>query len=135
MSSLTVDGITTKSISANGTIGTAGQLLTANGTGSYWQTFPTAIGLGVGQTWQDVTSSRNIGTTYTNDTGKPIEIFVQLKPVTTGGFSANAYINGALVATNATGIEKEITLIIPNQTSYSISNTSNVNKSKWLELR
>ena len=31
-------------------------------------------GLGVGQTYQNVTSSRNINTTYTNDTGKPIAV-------------------------------------------------------------
>jgi len=28
--------------------------------------------LGVGQTWQDVTASRALGTTYTNNTGRPI---------------------------------------------------------------
>ena len=30
--------------------------------------------IGVGQTWQDVTASRAIGTTYTNDTSKPIQV-------------------------------------------------------------
>ena len=30
------------------------------------------IPIGVGQTWQNVTSSRAIGTIYTNSTGRPI---------------------------------------------------------------
>jgi hypothetical protein len=29
-------------------------------------------GVGIGQTWQNVTASRSTGTTYTNSTGKPI---------------------------------------------------------------
>lgn len=32
--------------------------------------------IGYGQTWQDVTASRALGTTYTNSTGKPIMICV-----------------------------------------------------------
>jgi len=32
--------------------------------------------IGVGQTWQDVTSSRAKNTTYTNSTGKPIQVFI-----------------------------------------------------------
>lgn len=32
--------------------------------------------LGVGQTWQDLTSSRNSGITYTNSTLKPIQVFI-----------------------------------------------------------
>ena len=33
--------------------------------------------IGVGQTWQDVTSSRSTGVVYTNNTGKPISVFVK----------------------------------------------------------
>lgn len=32
--------------------------------------------IGVGQTWQDMTGSRVAGTTYTNSTGKPIEVSI-----------------------------------------------------------
>lgn len=32
--------------------------------------------LGVGQTWQNVTSSRTVGATYTNNTGKPIKVSI-----------------------------------------------------------
>jgi hypothetical protein len=51
--------------------GTSGNLLTSNGT-AWTSTASTAIG--VGQTWQDVTGSRSAGTTYTNSTGRPIQV-------------------------------------------------------------
>ncbi len=35
--------------------------------------------IGVGQTWQDVTSSRASGVTYTNSTGKPITAVVNTR--------------------------------------------------------
>lgn len=34
--------------------------------------------LGVSQTWQDVKASRSLGTTYTNSTGKPIQVSVSI---------------------------------------------------------
>lgn len=33
-------------------------------------------GLGIGQSWQDVTAQRQIGVTYTNTTGKPIQLTI-----------------------------------------------------------
>jgi hypothetical protein len=33
--------------------------------------------IGLGQTWQDVTASRAVGTTYTNTTGRPIFINIR----------------------------------------------------------
>ena len=38
--------------------------------------------LGVGQTWQDVTASRALGVTYTNSTGKPIMVSVEIGSTT-----------------------------------------------------
>ncbi len=40
-----------------------------------------AVGIGIGQTWQDLTASRTIGVTYTNTTGKPIfvALYISLK--------------------------------------------------------
>lgn len=45
-----------------------------------------AIAIGVGQTWQDVSGSRSIGTSYQNTTGRSIEVSVTVVP----GPSANA---------------------------------------------
>lgn len=46
-----------------------------------------AEGIGTNQTWQNLTSSRAANTSYTNTTGKPIQIIVQ--PNFTGSFSDN----------------------------------------------
>lgn len=77
--------------------------------------------LGVGQTWQDVTSSRSFGITYTNNTGRPIQV-----AVTSGGGSSGfrAYINGIEIIRNysnynASSPQHGITLIIPNGSTYS----------------
>ena len=40
---------------------------------------------GVGQTWQNVTSFRSPSTTYTNTTGRPISVFVNVLPLADGG--------------------------------------------------
>ena len=42
---------------------------------------------GVGQTWKNVTGSRASGVTYTNDTGKPIQVNVLIKDTNGAGFS------------------------------------------------
>ena len=52
--------------------GTAGQSLVSDGDGSF--SWATSGGIGVGQTWTDVTASRAFSVTYTNTTGKPIKI-------------------------------------------------------------
>lgn len=84
--------------------------------------------IGVGQTWQDVSGSRVVGTTYTNSTGKPIQISV----VST----ANAWgvtINGASLITG--GLYSSaiwVHIIIPNGATYALSSGT---IGKWLELR
>lgn len=56
--------------------GTSGNVLTSNGT--TWQSVALPNNsIGVGQTWQNMTSFRNPGVTYTNTTGKPIMIMVR----------------------------------------------------------
>ena len=79
--------------------------------------------LGVGQTWQDVTSSRSNGVTYTNNTGKPMQIYAYQAPSgTTMTISGVAFpVHG-----NST-----ICVVIPNGATYSIAGQT----SKWLELR
>lgn len=57
------------------TVGAAGQVLTSTGSAAAWQTAPT---IGVGQAWQNLTSSRSLGVTYTNSTGRPIQVVVSV---------------------------------------------------------
>jgi hypothetical protein len=52
---------------------TSGNVLTSNGT--TW-TSAAPGGIGTGQTWQNLSSSRSWNTTYTNSTGKPIQILI-----------------------------------------------------------
>ena len=90
--------------------------------------------LGVGQTWQDVTSSRSFGITYTNNTGRPIQV-----AVTSGGGSSGfrAYINGIEIIRsysnyNTNVPQHGITLIIPNGSTYSFTGGQ---LQIWAELR
>lgn len=89
---------------------------------------------GVGQTWQDVTSSRSFDITYTNTTGRPIQV-----AVTSGGGSSGfrAYINGIEIIRNYSNYntatpQHGITLIIPNGSTYSFTGGQ---LQIWAELR
>lgn len=87
--------------------------------------------LGVGQTWVDVTSSRAKGVTYTNNTGKPIQVFVQFDPA---GTSSRFYIDNTFVsAPDLTAYSFNFT--IPNGSTYRLTDWSNVIPMVWLELR
>lgn len=56
----------------------AGEVVTTGSTGAVAQAMlaNAVVPLGVGQTWQNVTASRAVGTTYTNTTGRPIFVSV-----------------------------------------------------------
>ena len=85
-------------------------------------------GIGVNQTWQDVTASRSAGVTYTNTTGKPI--YVSIKARSTGA--------GAILALTVNGIEighitasasnvyhgGQVTAVVPNGVTYSYYNVA-----------
>ncbi len=95
--------------------------------------------LGVGQTWQDVTASRALGVTYTNTTGKPIEVFF------TGGSSSSStifvwYINnisyGGTYITNTATVSTDTSFIVPAGATYKIQiNSGTGNVIQWSELR
>ena len=89
---------------------------------------------GVGQSWQDVTSSRVVNTTYTNSTGKPLEVMI----VVNGGSSTSGnllQINGVNVA--EFNIHSSMTapfcFTVPAGQTYRINITSTINS--WSELR
>lgn len=96
-------------------------------------------GIGIGQTWQDVTASRVTGTTYTNSTGKPISISVWVAGTVGGYYSLEIIINSITTYynqdyANASGYIIGATIIIPNGAIYSVSG-SNTALTKWWELR
>lgn len=90
---------------------------------------------GIGQTWQDVTASRALDTTYTNSTGKPIKISI-ICSVDDG--ILELYINSELIQKigniggslgNAFNFVSEI---IPVGSTYRYNGNT---FSKWSELR
>jgi hypothetical protein len=102
-------------------------------TTAFVQDAMTALGLGLGQTWQDVRASRAANTTYTNTTGKPI--MVTLSQGTHLNTTFTYTVSGQTVtwshSGSTTAIADTVSFIVPNGATYSSSalNTS------WLELR
>ena len=97
-------------------------------------------GLGVGQTWQDMTSSRAFNTTYQNTTGKPIFIGVSAT-VANGGtmnltVSPNSDMSASVIVDRASDINDPIgvTTIIPNNIYYKVT-VGSASGLIWAELR
>ena len=92
--------------------------------------------LGYGQTWQDVTSSRFSGVTYTNNTSKPIQISIVIRDSgTVSPISLN--ISGVLVfSLYDFNVAQYISLdkIIPAGAAYTL-NAGNNPIVTWSELR
>lgn len=101
-----------------------------------------AATFGIGQTWQDVTASRVLGTTYTNNTGKPIQLQVKAMNNASNGFgtftitingvtqipAASSYGNGYYFATP--------TITIPAGATYAVTLSSlGYSGLLWFELR
>lgn len=99
--------------------------------------------IGYNQTYQDVTSSRALSTTYTNSTGKPIFVTVtNVASSGTQGIIINAIVSGATISSAGTyyvsGNEYcNLSFIVPNGATYSVTVTSagSVTLYKWFELR
>jgi hypothetical protein len=122
--------------------GTSGNILTSNGT--TW-TSAAATSIGVGQTWTNVTGSRALGTTYTNSSGKPIQVHVQGVGSPSGAL-LKAYINGTYFADSGVNFcasiasRPQFSLIIPDGVtyrfdSYTDAGTNATTLNTWWELR
>ena len=86
-------------------------------------------GLGVGQTWQDMTASRTTGVTYTNSTGKPIMCSVQ------NNWNTTITINGVAIGTvTVVNSFTPYTFIVPDGHTYLATGTKGP-WFKWSELR
>jgi hypothetical protein len=117
---------------------TSGNVLTSNGT--TWTSATPAGGIGIGQTWQDVTGSRAAGTTYTNSTGKPIFISVfgtgspnsGVMSMTVDGVSLGQQGSAAV----SSGVfYSTMTAIVPNGSTYRVNSVNNWSLGSWAELR
>lgn len=96
------------------------------------------MSLGYGQTWQNMTASRAIGTTYYNTTGKPIYVAVTISGAVTT--YVNYLINGVIVGFVSTstsyGASASIAYVVPPGASYGLSFSSgSETPDQWFELR
>ena len=94
-----------------------------------------ASGIGEGQTWTDVKDSRAYGVTYTNSTGKPIEVFVtnsggsQLLKATVG-----SVVLGQQSSTYNTSTPRQcFSFVVPNGATYKVDCPGTLEY--WTELR
>jgi hypothetical protein len=93
------------------------------GTGS--SSFPINIGIGANQTWTNLTGSRSASTTYTNSTGKPIQLSVRNTNAVT------ITVNGLALGFLSSAAGSTMNAIIPNGGTYSYTGTID----SWFELR
>lgn len=90
--------------------------------------------IGYGQTWQNLTGSRALATTYTNTTGKPI--FISVRNTGTNNSSLDVVVNGFTVYSSAISpdaFHHTGTAIVPPGATYSATSSSALNS--WHELR
>jgi hypothetical protein len=84
--------------------------------------------LGVGQTWQNV--SRSLGSTYTNDTGRPIQISIFASG--SSGSALALIIDGLELLRTNQSATIHVTAVIPNGSSYTMTAAG---LGSWKELR
>lgn len=93
----------------------------------------TSAAFGAGQTWQDVTGSRVIGTTYTNSTSRSIAVSVN----SANGTAATLSVNGVQVSRTSQstgGLGYQLSAIVPVGGTY-VYNTSTGNLTNWAEFK
>lgn len=84
--------------------------------------------LGVGQTWQNV--SRSLGSTYTNNTGRPIQISIFASG--SSGSALALIIDGLELLRTNQSATIHVTAVIPNGSSYTMTAAG---LGSWKELR
>ena len=125
-----------------------GYIESTQATAGTWATTPSTIqgqggqalsamsSFGYGQTWQNVTASRVVGTTYYNTTGKPIQVAILSTSTTNSRFQFS--INGTLVwdqfSSTIYGDNVSCNFVIPAGNNYSLA-VPNGAVQYWMELR
>ena len=92
--------------------------------------------LGIGQSWSDVTASRALGTTYTNSTGKPIQVMMNYNGTSSTSRTLTAVVNGTTIMSVTTNyICPTLNFIVPSGATYSITSSGGLLLGLWSELR
>ena len=95
--------------------------------------------IGIGQSWQDVKSSRSSGTTYTNNTGRPIQVHAVLNDTYNVGLTVT--VGGVNIISLSYDVPPggfyPLSFIVPNNTTYRIFWAGNTGTElvAWSELR
>ena len=94
---------------------------------------------GVGQTWQNLTSSRASGVTYTNSTARPIFVSISLSDTIDRSPTVSIYVDGVLILTNNYDDDNNFgsfshSFIVPSGSTYSVSLPPYTIQT-WAELR
>ena len=125
-----------------------GYIESTQSTAGTWATAPSTIqgvggqalsamsSLGYGQTWQLLTGSRALTTTYYNTTGRPIFVNIQVQATTNG--TNNLTINGVIACQTVSsgGLGVQVSGVVPPGGSYSAdSNQGSKSLISWSELR
>jgi len=125
------------SASVLGGVKVDGSTININSTTGVISAASTGVGLGVGQTWQDFTlttgaNERLMGTVYTNTTGKPIMVMINVEGYrVTGSFTIGA------ITKPITNIDwtQPYTFVVPDNTTYSFNLGGKSGTFWWIELR
>lgn len=85
---------------------------------------------GYSQSWSNVTASRSAGVTYTNSTGKPIEVAITFNT----GSNKYIYVDGNIIGQlNDGDLRLFFTFTVPNGSTYAIESGSTIDR--WMEFR
>src|SRR5690606_37829563 len=86
--------------------------------------------LGVGQTWQNVTSSRSGGVTYANNTGRPIQVLINANLN-----SGSLVLGGVTIPINDSDFYSQPSFIVPSGSTYRVNVGTTGSILTWAELR
>lgn len=91
--------------------------------------------LGVGQTWQNVLSSRQSGVTYTNNTGRPITVILTIRDRSSTSTPFTVDVGAARIVDVDDFFEGcfVISFIVPNDNTYRVTSLNTIRS--WAELR
>lgn len=97
-------------------------------------------GLGWSQTWQDVSASRNVGLQYVNSTGRPVIVSVTIIPNAANTQYAELFVDSVSVAVAGNNISTQrnytqLVAVVPDGSTYEVSQVGTVTISRWAELR
>lgn len=125
------DLVQTSRTISTGTGLTGGGNLSANRTislaSSHWP-------IGVGQTWQNMTGSREGGTTYTNTTGRTIAVAVMMNDSASAPFNGTVtFVVGGIGVARITSASP-IFAIVPPGSTYRLNIVGSANIFRWFEL-